>query len=325
MSDWSPEQLGEVSAVIVLYNSADVIEACLASLPGAAEVILVDNASTDDGLARARCVRPDAIVCQSWRNLGFGGGCNLGWRASSRPFIAFINPDVRLRDGSLGVLVDRLAKLEHFVVGPCLVDSHGDPRRCKRRPSAVVDALGLLPANARWARRGWDGKLAPDDPRHTTGGPVACVEGACFVARRSDLIDIGGFDEDFFLYYEEESIGLRMERFGGGAEYEPRAVADHAGATSTRKVGSVAIRQLHRSRVVFYRKRDGNLYGELKAVMLAMAVLISLPAAALNSLPGRRRSMTLDHAWQVWRGLLAGMAAKLHTDLDYSPRAAAMD
>src|SRR5256885_724011 len=136
VSATTSDPLRRLSAVIVLYNSADVIEACLASIPRSVEVIAVDNASSDDGVARVRS-----------------------------------------------------------------------------------------------ARAGWDAKLPREHRVHDTGGAVESLEGACFVVSKADLEAIGGFDEDFFLYFEEESIALRLARLGGGPLYEPRAVAEHAGAS----------------------------------------------------------------------------------------------
>jgi len=305
-------RLRGLSVVTVLYNSGGVIDGLLASLPSAVEVIVVDNASADDGARRAQALRPDALVIRAERNLGFGGGCNLGWRAASRPLLAFVNPDVRLGRGTLEILLSRLAQERGSMVGPALLDEAGKPRPCKRRPSVLLDLCGLLPAAGRWAPSGSDGKLDPGDPVHAQGGPVACVEGACFAVRRSDLEAIGGFDEDFFLYYEEESLALRLERRGGRVIYEPRAVAEHAGASSTRAVPSAATHHFHRSRVVFYRKRDGDVRGMLAGLLLAFGLIISAPAAILNLLLGRGRPTTPRYLRDALGGLLSGLAVRLH-------------
>jgi N-acetylglucosaminyl-diphospho-decaprenol L-rhamnosyltransferase len=310
-----PSGLRDVSVVTVLHNSGDVIDGCLTSIPLGVEVIVVDNASDDDGAKRAQAIRPDAVVIRSERNLGFGGGCNLGWRAASRPSLAFVNPDVRLRSGTLEVLLGRLAQERASMVGPVLLDEAGTPRPGKRRPSALLDLCGLLPAAGRWAPPGTDGKLDPGDPVHSLGGAVASVEGAFFAIRRSDLEAIGGFDEDLFLYYEEESLALRLERLGGGAVYEPRAVAEHAGETSTGKVRSTATHHFHRSRVVFYRKRDGDLRGRLVGLLLAFGLIVSAPAAVLNRVLRRARPTTLSYLRDALGGLLAGLTARLHPDV----------
>ncbi len=310
MLQLAPTTDDQIAVVTVLHNSADVIEGMLASVPRDAEVIVVDNASSDDGLARARAARSDVVAIVSDTNLGFGGGCNVGWRATSRPYLAFVNPDVRLREDTLRLLLAGALERPHAMVGPALLDNTGALRPCKRRPSALLDFVGLLPSAARWAPAGWDGKLAREDYVHAGGGTVDALEGACFLISRADLEAIGGFDEDLFLYYEEDSLALRLREVGGAAIYAPEAVAEHVGGTSMRRVADMATRQRHRSRVIFYRKRDGDLRGQLTALMLLLAVLLSLPISVLNLILGRRRLTTFDHQWQVARGLVAGMGAR---------------
>ena len=85
-----------VSVVVVLHNSTETLADCLASMPSDVEVIVVDNASTDDGAALAERFLPGATVVRSERNLGFGGGCNLGLREATRDVVVFVNPDAVL-------------------------------------------------------------------------------------------------------------------------------------------------------------------------------------------------------------------------------------
>jgi GT2 family glycosyltransferase len=310
----NPPGVSRLAVVTVLYNSGDVLEDCLASIPRETEIVIVDNASVDDGVARAQAVRSDAVIIRSLSNVGFGAGCNLGWRATTRPYVAFVNPDVRLRGDTLEILMQRLIAEEHGIVGPALLDESGTSRACKRQPSPLVDLYGLLPAAARWAPSGWDGKVERKNHVHWAGGTVASVEGACFVVARNDLEAIGGFDEDFFLYYEEESLAARLARLGGRAIYEPRAVAEHLGAASTRKVEAFAVRQFHRSRIIFYRKRDGNARGVLTALLLAFGIAVSMPSCALNFVLRRRHHTTPRDAYHGLLGVVDGMTATLRTD-----------
>ena len=298
-------RLDDMAVVIVLHNSGDVIAGCLDRIPPAAQLVVVDNASTDRGAQRVRELRPDAVLIESATNLGFGGGCNLGWRASTRPYIAFVNPDVRLEPDALEVLLARAHAEPHTMVGPELLDGSGAVRPIKLMPSARLDFLGLLPAAQRWAPPGADGK-ASERPG-PEGGRVASVEGACFVMARGDLARVGGFDEDLFLYYEEESLALRLSALGGGAVYEPRARAVHAGETSTRKVGHVALEHRFRSRVIFYRKRDGELRGRLVALALGLAALVRLAAVAAR--PRGGGPTTPADMRTVLRGLRRGLSA----------------
>ncbi|MEA2147446.1 MAG: hypothetical protein QOG59_3033, partial [Solirubrobacteraceae bacterium] len=285
----APRSDAELTVVCVLFNSADVIEDCLRSLPPETPVVLVDNASADDGVARAIRARPDAHIVRSPSNRGFGAGCNLGWRAAATPYVAFLNPDARVHGDALQGLVACACGEGAAMVGPRLLASDGSTRPCKVAPSVWLDVCGRLPAAARWAPSGWDGKLDASDPVYRHGGRVSAVEGACFVMARRDLEAIGGFDEDFFLYSEEESIAYRLRAIGGRAIYEPRAVVEHVGETATAKVRPLAIFHHQRSRVVFYRKRDGALRGRLAGLALAIAVALSTPSAIVNELLGRKR------------------------------------
>jgi GT2 family glycosyltransferase len=218
------------------------------------------------------------------------------------------------------VLLERLLAQEHTMVGPALLDASGAARLCKRHPSPLLDFLDLLPMSGRWLPVGRAGKLDRADPVHREGGPVPCIEGACFLLRRDDLEAIGGFDEDFFLYYEEESLAARLARQGGGAVYEPRVAVEHPGAASTHQVSSLARRHFLRSRVVFYRKRDGELRGRAAALWQAVALLVTGAAVAVNAVIGRRRPVTLSDVWHSLRGVLAGATARLQSGVRYRGR-----
>jgi N-acetylglucosaminyl-diphospho-decaprenol L-rhamnosyltransferase len=307
----------ELTVVIVLYNSADVIERCLEALPADVEVVVVDNCSADGGAGRAARARPDAIIVRSPRNLGFGGGCNLGWRQGSRPYVAFINPDVCVLPGALETMVERLRREPHAIVGPVMLDERGRPRRCKRGASLRWDAIALLPSSERWAPQRWGDRLADADLIHTQGGVVDQVEGACFVVSRADLDAVGGFDEDLFLYDEEESLAVRLRALGGRALYEPAAAVEHSGQDSTSRIGAVATRHMYRSRVLLYRKRDGNIRGLLAAAVLASAAIVSMPAAVLNTAMRRPRTLTIAHVWWVLRGIAAGAATRPAAEIAY--------
>lgn len=309
-----------ISTVTVLYNSADVIAPRLASIPPDAEVIVVDNASGDHSIGRALRARPDATVIRSPVKLGFGGGCNLGWRRASHEVVAFINPDARLHPGALELLTKRLALEPHGMVGPVMYDASAVPRRCNRRPSVMYDALNILPSSTRWVPSRWDGKLDTADSVHREGGPVGYVEGACFVIRRANLEAIGGFDEDFFLYGEEASLALRLAKLGGRAVYEPAAAAEHGEADSTKQIGPAATRHFCRSRVLLYRKRDGELLGRFAAVLIGLCSMLALPAAAVNTILGRPRTRCLPYLWNVAQGLASGALYRPQSGLRYRSR-----
>jgi GT2 family glycosyltransferase len=301
--------LADISVIVVLHNSLELLADCLCTLPDETEVVLVDNGSLDTGLEHAVRLRPDATAVRSLRNRGFGAGCNLGWKAATRSVVAFINPDVRLQQGVLERLSGRLAEGPFRIVGPAVIGDDGRTWECKAAASAIGDAAALLPASQRWGPRGIFGKIPRENRVHRVGGPVPQVEGVCFVMKKSDLEEIGGFDEDFFLYDEEESLAIRLRSRGGAAWYVPEAHVLHSGARSTQRLGALAIFHRYRSRILLYRKRDGDRLGRLKAGLLLLASIPALPVAIANRILNRNRFLTPAGWLAVVLGILAGARA----------------
>jgi GT2 family glycosyltransferase len=307
----------DVSVVIVLYDSAEVIAECLAALPAGVELVVVDNASRDEGAALVGQLRPDATVLRSGLNVGLGAANNLGVGASSRSQILFLNPDVRIALDAIRRLERSLAAARPAIVGPALVDERGRRVAVHHSPSSWRYALQLLPAAGSWLPRSLRIELSDDHLVYEAGGRVPYVLGCCFMIARADLDAIGGFDADLFLYDEEESLTCRIERLGGNALYEPRALATHLGSTSIAKVGSVASFHLYRSHAVLSRKRRGALLGRAALSPLMLALAIAFPKAIANSVLGR--ASPYDLAW--WRaatgGLVAGSVAVMRSGASY--------
>lgn len=116
------------SVIIVLHNSADTLEACLLSIPTRAEVIVVDNASSDEGLTIARRVLPAATLLNRRTNDGFGYACNVGAEHSSSDFLVFLNPDTQIVDGALETLREAWECDTKGAVGPALTSSNAELR-----------------------------------------------------------------------------------------------------------------------------------------------------------------------------------------------------
>ena len=121
------------SIVIVTYNSAGEIEACLRSILEAPprrpfEILLVDNGSTDDTLARVAAVSPDVVIDRPPRNLGFAAANNRAASRAAGSVLILLNPDTVVSPGAIDGLCDILAREPGIgVVGPRLVDAQGEP------------------------------------------------------------------------------------------------------------------------------------------------------------------------------------------------------
>ena len=266
----SPQAL---TCVVVTYNSARPLRTLLRDLAESglppASVMIVDNASEDDSAAIARS--SGAQVVQSEENLGFGRACNLALSRVQTPLVCILNPDVRLGPETLPPLTRLLTRDPSVAVCGPIWDR--DNPTVRRASSAFTDLLGALPQNlfrrvARWSR---DRPIAPGEPDAIE---VPFVVGALMVARTEALLEVGGFDDRFFLYYEEEDLCMALRERGLRAVVVRSAIATHAGTASSDGAGQAALAPLRlRSEYVFFRKHRSRLYAELARASGASMVL----------------------------------------------------
>lgn len=210
----SKDPSSQITVVTVAYNSMAVLPEMLASLPDAMPVVIVDNSPEADPaldrLARAHGAR----LARNDVNCGFGAGCNRGAALAQTPFVMFLNPDATAGEGCFEALL-RAAQThpDAAAFNPRTFDGKGRIS-IKRRSN-------LLPNQRR---------LGGPPPEADTKVPV--LSGAAiFVAK--DIFDrVGGFDEDIFLYYEDDDLSLRLAELGP-LIHVPSAVVHHNDGHST--------------------------------------------------------------------------------------------
>jgi N-acetylglucosaminyl-diphospho-decaprenol L-rhamnosyltransferase len=296
-----------VSVVVVLHNSAETLAECLASVPPDAEVIVVDNASADEGAALAARLLPAATLVRSEQNLGFGAGCNLGLRESSGEIVVFLNPDAVLATEALDRLVRVLEEDDVGMVGPAIITPSGAVEHtCRRWTTAWHFLVEHLPFAHRWSPASLRRDLPPDSAVYRIGGRVSYVQGACMALRADVLRAIGGFDEDFFLYGEEESIALRLLPLQKFSVYAPQARAIHVGGTSTRGIGTRQSFHLWRSSVLLMRKRSTPARARLDILITVAALVLAFPAACARTLLKRSGGLHLGSWLAAVEGTFSG-------------------
>ncbi|MEX1997373.1 MAG: glycosyltransferase family 2 protein [Candidatus Andersenbacteria bacterium] len=203
------------SAVVVTYNSAATLTACLASLRqnGIAEVVVVDNASTD---ATTNLVHKLGMhYFPQSHNVGFATACNRGAQSTMSDYILFLNPDAAIFPGALAVAEKYL--VDHPKVGVAGLLLVTDSGRVEEASfGSDVTLLSLL-----WRR------LIKPPP--VPAQPISCgwvSAGACLV-RRHAFDAVGGFDPQFFLYWEDVDFGRRLRQAGWRVVLVPQARAYH--------------------------------------------------------------------------------------------------
>jgi N-acetylglucosaminyl-diphospho-decaprenol L-rhamnosyltransferase len=298
------------SVISVAHNSANVIGALAASVPDEAELVIVDNASRDDPGAAASAAGRLLTLVELPTNGGFGRGCNVGAGVARGEVLIFANPDCRLSVDSVNALTSAVTDDPRNIYGPALVNHDGEDRHNLRRRSTLGQELcEHLPAAKRWVPERLRRDLPPGHPAYQRRGDVDYLQGACLAIARSRFLDIGGFDEDYFLYSEEETLCEAVRATGGTCIYLPDVKVMHAGATSTAAVSQFAVRHLYRSKAIFYRKRHGETIGLACCAALAGAVLARgvMLATALRRRAGRP---ALDTG-NLLAGLFEGATYKL--------------
>lgn len=309
----APEQVA-ITVVIVTYRSADVLAECLASIPAAAEVILVSqDAAEDEVRAIADHQRPDARLIASGRNRGFGAGCNLGAANATGEVVIFLNPDARFRPGCAERLAETALANGGTLTGPSILDSDGqDITRARNWSTPWTDAVDLLVPLKLQPRR-WRRDIPPGEQVYEHGGAVPYVQGACMAVGRERFAKLGGFDEEMFLFGEEEYLALRLAHEDLPVMLEPRAGITHAEHTSLAKAPSFAVEQYHRTRALNYRRNRecddiGLTIGMLRCLPLVAVLLFLLASSPIRTTLGRYRPVE-NAAWcrSALRGLMAGL------------------
>jgi len=287
----------ELSVVIVSYRCRDLLRDCLESLDAnredvAMEVEVIDNASNDDTIAAARDM--DWVTATALDdNVGFARANNLGLARARGRAILVLNPDTVVPRHGLRRCLDELwARPEVGLMTARLVDPEGRlDRRCKRGfPtlwSSVCYFTGLDQVfPGRRSQRYTVGWLADTEP-----GDVESVSGAFMMMRRGALHEVGGFDEQFFMYAEDIDLSLRFLEHGWRVYYWPGVDIVHVGAGSNvdGKRPPMANAAYFRTMAPFIAKHRPGWRGQLLAACVAITsellLLASLLVAGLRGDP----------------------------------------
>lgn len=265
MTSHTPDAMARpaLSVIIVNYNAGDELTAALQSVrdtaPGTWEAIVVDNASVDGSADLVAAFAPQARVVRNAANVGFGRGMNQGIADARADLVLLLNPDCRLEPGAIALLAGVLAREDGCaIVGPRILDPDGAVQGSARGdPDMLTGLFGrtsalrrLLPGAA-VARR----NVVTEDAI-ASGQPSTVVDwlsGACMLARRDALVRVGGFDEQYFLYWEDADLCRRLRAAGMHVRYVPGAVAMHRVGHSSRTAKAGSLRAFHRSAYLYYR------------------------------------------------------------------------
>jgi GT2 family glycosyltransferase len=279
------------SVLVVLHDSAAWIEAAIVSLASQGvsemELLVLDNASKDDGLRRAVTVaRSAGLQMRSWRsdrNLGFAGGMARLRDEARGEFLLLVNPDVRLATGFLSAMERVFAEVPRAgAVGALLDDGAG----------RIIHAGGRIGVTGLAEHLGFG---APIKGWFSVRRDVEYATGAALGLRRAAIEAVGFLDPGFFpAYFEEADLCARLRCDGWKVIVEPAARASHLGETARGNENPDYLYRYHRNRLRYARRN-------FSALRLALLPFIEAAWLARQSI--RRTIRPVVAAWLAAAGL----------------------
>ena len=278
-----------VSVILVNYKGADDTIACLDALrtldwpSDRLEVIVVDNASNDGSVERIRETHPAVTLLALDRNTGFAGGCNHGVGVARGDYVAFINNDARPHPQWLDAAVAEMTRAPDIAcVASKVLDWTGE-------------TIDFVDAALSFYGQGFKLHVGePADDRYDEAHDVLFATGAAMVVRTDVFRSAGGFDERFFMFFEDVDFGWRLWLLGWRVHFVPHSVVFH------RHHASMAKFKNWREQYLLERNALYTIYKNYDDRSLARA----LPAALALSV---RRGVALGdvdpHALDIERGI----------------------
>lgn len=225
-----------IRVVVITYNSGAHLGTFLDSIPAASSlpvrVVISDNASTDGSL-EGLGTREGVEILRNGRNLGYGAAANRGAAGGDERWLVIANPDVALTPGALDALVAASERWpQGGAFGPAILSPDGSLYPSARMLPSLGRGIGHATLGWVWPGNPWSTAYR-NDARTPHEGPVGWLSGSFLLLDRAAFDAVGGFDENYFMYFEDVDLGDRLGRAGFANVYVPSAKVLHVGGHST--------------------------------------------------------------------------------------------
>jgi GT2 family glycosyltransferase/lipopolysaccharide/colanic/teichoic acid biosynthesis glycosyltransferase len=283
----------DLSIVVVGYNSRGDIGSCLAAIREhagslAVETVVVDNNSSDGTAAFVRERFPEVRVFENTANLGYPRAVNQGIRESDGRYVLVLNPDAVARAGSLGRLVEFMDEhADAGIAGAKLLNPDGTVQdSCRRFHTFWTLILRRTPLGRAFPRSRALSRYLMRDFDHNESREVEWLLGACMIARRSALEDVGLMDERFFMYFEDVDWCYRAWKSGWKVYYVADAVMEHRHARESARPGISRQLLVHVVSLFHFYEKWGDLiysakryWSALRTTLLLVSDLVAINAS----------------------------------------------
>lgn len=253
-----------VRVVSIVFHPGDELADFARSLATATtapvELVLVDNG--DDGTVADRVAgAAGGRVLRPGGNLGYGGGANAGLRGARQDLVVVANPDVVWEPGSLDALLaaaDRHPTAGAF--GPALLNEDGSVYPSARELPSLTQGVGHALLGKVWPGNPWTRAYQRRQETAGTERVAGWLSGACLLLRREAFEAVGGFDESYFMFFEDVDLGERLALAGWANVYVPSARVVHVGGTSWKAKPARMISAHHASARQYLHRRYHRWY-----------------------------------------------------------------
>jgi N-acetylglucosaminyl-diphospho-decaprenol L-rhamnosyltransferase len=270
----------QLSVVVVNYNTRDLLLECITSVFESTpsiyvEVVVVDNASSDGSYEAVRKAFPQVTATANVTNRGFGAACNQAIPLTSAPFLLLLNSDARLTQPAIEALRQCLNRNPRCGAAGCrMID--GQERELTNTYNfltAFNQALEMLGLTRRIKSRRLRRTRVPTPDCDLFDCSVDWIDASCLMLRRAALDEVGLFDEQFFMYSEDEDLCFRLRKAGWFICFSAAASAIHQGGASTTQNPSKMLVHFYSSQRRLLLKHRGRasvyVFGVIMKMVLA--------------------------------------------------------
>ena len=288
----------KIDIVIVNWNASYYLKECVESVVKYSndlvnKIVVVDNSSTDDSLLLINEFT-DLELVENSENLGFAKACNIGAKICSSEYILFLNPDAKIYSKTLKNALVFMCDKKNLNVGICGVQLYNENGEIARSNSRFPSVIGLL------SRSIGLGKVFPSlgspmsEWDHSSTKVVDQVIGAFFFVKRHVFQELAGFDEQFFVYYEEVDFSVRAKQIGWSSVYFAGAQAFHVGGAISKQVKAKRIFYTQRSLILYVNKH----FNVIKITLVLLIILLIEPVTRISFSIG---SMSILRTKEIFR------------------------
>lgn len=267
----------DLSIVVLNYNGKEFLKGCFHSIFKNTkkidfEVILVDNASTDGSVEYIKKEFPKVKIIENKENVGFAKGNNIGVSMASGKYIIILNNDTIVLPDAFNNLVHFMEKQSKktLATGKVLNFDGSLQLNCSKLPTFLKEYLNFTLCKVKGPNplskyRNWNSNLI---------NKVEMVSGAFFIIEREEMMNLGGFDERIFIFYEDADLCFRFLKNGGQILYYPNSVIKHYWGGFFRPLKLEGLSISYRSVLYYFSKHFGKMYSRFFNVLVKISALI---------------------------------------------------